>query len=128
MVLRRGDQTCPCQCHWNWSWIDGCFGITNISPTDIDAVIERNGRILVIETKHLNEELPTGQQLLFEQFSRKAGVVVVVLWGNRDMPEYLQVCTGGVWGAMRPTDKDSFRRGVQRWFETAEQLKRGLRG
>jgi hypothetical protein len=45
---------------WDWSILDGCFGDTKISPTDIDGCIERKGRKLFLETKTPGNPIPYG--------------------------------------------------------------------
>lgn len=64
------------------------------SPTDLDGVLfvagqrrivaalERNDNLVVIENKHINEQLPDGQRILFEALCRKG--IPVLLQTCRD--------------------------------------------
>jgi hypothetical protein len=54
------------------------------APMDIDAVIEKHGRILIQEFKPLGVGLPLGQRLTLRAFARKPEVDVWVVWEDPD--------------------------------------------
>ena len=94
---------------WDWKCLAGCFGRSRISPSDFDAVVERNGRFLVIETKHPNTLVDEGQAILLEQASRLPGWWVLVVWG--DCPVVTSIAVVG---------KDDIRTGIGRPATTAD--------
>ncbi len=48
---------------FDWDFLKPVFKGTNIDLMDIDAVVEKNGRILLFETKDPDKEIPLGQQI-----------------------------------------------------------------
>lgn len=52
-----------------------------VAPTDLDFVLERRGRFLVLEFKPAGASLPLGQRLTLKQLVR-AGMDVWVVWGE----------------------------------------------
>ena len=45
---------------WDWSIFNNCFGETTIRMTDVDGMVERKGRFLILETKKPTAEVPPG--------------------------------------------------------------------
>ena len=106
---------------WDWAILDGCFGQTRIRPTDIDGMVERNGNFLFLETKAPGAHLPKGQELSFKRLVKRAGAVVIVVWGEQNKPEQLQVFSPkNPDGKLIDADAELFRRYVQRWYEKAD--------
>jgi hypothetical protein len=50
---------------FDWDFLVPAFRGTRITPMDIDAIIERNGQFLIIETKSPGKTVPVGQQITF---------------------------------------------------------------
>jgi len=46
---------------FDWSFLLPIFKGTKITPMDIDALVERHGRILIFETKQPDKDVPSGQ-------------------------------------------------------------------
>lgn len=59
---------------------DRCFG-GKIEMSDIDGVVERNGYFLFMEWKKPPGNLSTGQRIMLEKLSSKAGVTCIVVSG-----------------------------------------------
>lgn len=78
---------------WDWACLDGCFGNGHIKPTDIDGLVERNGKFLVIETKLPNAEIKKGQEILFQKMVETGLFNVVIVWGRPGMPETIILMT-----------------------------------
>lgn len=78
---------------WDWSILRGCFGSTRISPTDIDGFVERNGRFLVIEAKKPDADLTQGQRIAFEALQQTGLFWIVIVWGEKDKPERMELWT-----------------------------------
>lgn len=76
---------------WDWSILDGCFGTTEIKPTDIDGFVERYGNFLVLETKKQGVEIKTGQMITFNELTKTGKFTVIVIWGDKDAPTEMQV-------------------------------------
>lgn len=111
---------------WDWAILDGCFGITNIRPTDIDGFVERNGEFLMLETKQPRVPIPLGQQRTHQAWVKKGGTVIII-WGLKDTPEKIQMFSpyhpfpdGKVW---EQADIDILRKRVKNWYEWAERQK-----
>lgn len=106
---------------WDWGILRGCFGTTNIEPTDIDGLVERNGHFLVIETKRPGVMVPLGQDIMFRSFVKACGAVVIVVWGERNSPAALRV-----YSTQHPDGRNEDNAGIERlrllvtrWFEKA---------
>ena len=56
----------------------------NFVPSNIDGIVERNGKFLVMEWKRPNEKVSIGQQILLKALSSKPGFTCVVINGNTD--------------------------------------------
>jgi hypothetical protein len=109
---------------WDWAILDGCFGETRIKPTDIDGCVERNGNLLILETKQPGAQIPKGQEITFQAFVRRAGAVVMVIWGEQNKPEQLKVFSRKYPnGKVIDADGEKFRRLVKIWYEHADQNK-----
>lgn len=48
---------------FHWDFIRPAFKGTKIEPMDYDAVVERNGHRLIMETKESGKSIPIGQQI-----------------------------------------------------------------
>lgn len=75
---------------WDWAPFRQCFEGTNICLSDLDGAVERNGHILIIETKYPNTPVPRGQAIMFRALAEKPGVTVMIVWGKKNEPERLQ--------------------------------------
>jgi hypothetical protein len=107
---------------WDWAILDGCFGETKIKPTDIDGFVERNGKFLVLETKQPNvQRVPQGQELTFKALVKRAGAVVIVIFGEQNKPERLKVYSSMYPDGFDVEDPDGqhLRDYVKVWFKRA---------
>jgi hypothetical protein len=105
---------------WDWAVLDGCFGNTNISPSDVDGEVERNGHFLVLEAKGPRAFVTQGQQIKFNRHAQR-GDTVMVIWGEPGKPERLQIWRPyeGV-QKLIPCTLEMFRIAVSHWFEWAD--------
>jgi hypothetical protein len=123
-VTKRGDirsRTAEENAHWDWSWLNGSFGHTKISPSDIDALVERQGRFLIFETKSLGDNPSEGQWILLKTLARLPDFTVYVLWGKRSWPERMQRIYGTRLGPVESASREKVQEEVARWFEWAEE-------
>jgi hypothetical protein len=102
---------------WDWGFLDECFQPTRIKVTDIDGLIERNGRFLVIETKLPNVDIPKGQAILFNALVKTGYFHVLIIWGKRNQPEHRMF-----WGYSRkiPTSTENVIELVRMWFQLVD--------
>lgn len=105
---------------WDWAILEGCFGKTRISLSDLDGAAERNGELLIIETKLPNVDVPLGQHIMFQNLCAKNKATVIVVWGKRNTPEKLRVYHAGEMHPDKECTLDTLRKYVARWFEWAD--------
>ncbi len=68
----------------DWGQVLG-EGVTNKYPSDIDGILERNGKFLVLEWKHSSvTELPKGQEILLKRLAGLPDFEVFVIYGSYD--------------------------------------------
>ena len=101
---------------WDWGILDGCFGQTRIAPTDIDGLVERNGKFLVIEAKGLTTDLKLGQRITLEALWRTGLFTIIIIWGETDKPQRLELWNEQGKSDPYDADLDELRRVVTEWF------------
>lgn len=68
---------------WDWGFLDICFGSTGIKVSDLDGIVERYGRFLVIETKlQIGTIIPEGQRITLEALVDTGLTTVIILRGR----------------------------------------------
>lgn len=106
---------------WQWDKVlGGCFGKTNISPSDLDGIVERNGKFLVLEAKSPRGTMSIGQKRLLHALGRLEEFTVVIVWGEKHDVEKMQVITKDGMRFYRKATVDDFRRVVKCWYEFAD--------
>lgn len=102
---------------WDWKILKGCFGNTNIEPTDVDGFIERKGSFLLIETKLPNNPVTQGQKITYDSLIKIPKFFVLIVWGKKDRPEEAQF-----WDKRKiKVNLEKFRELVKRWFKYADE-------
>lgn len=102
---------------WDWAILDGCF-TGKMRPTDIDGLIERNGKFLLLEAKSPGVAIGYGQQRTYDALLRN-NFTIIIIWGKPQQPERIRVSTmhnGKVVTHERAADADVLRDVVKRWF------------
>jgi len=105
---------------WDWGILDGCFGDTKIKPTDIDGVIERNGKFLFIETKSPGASVPVGQEIMFLHLV-EMDASVLVIWGEKDTPQEMYFRSQRGCRRYPNASIEELRHLVKRWFSWADK-------
>lgn len=105
---------------WDWRWLSGAL-TDGVSVADIDAVIERGGSFLFIETKALGVVIERGQLLLLQRLARNPRHTVVILRGQLDEPEWMEIV--GQHGRV-PTSRDEFWTFVANWWTSVTRLEK----
>lgn len=108
---------------WDWACLDGCFGQTRIAVSDMDGYIERNGKLLMLETKQAGVTIPLGQKIAFQNLARTGIVTTFVVWGASGRPEQVQAFYSErpLGSAVVTCDMDKLRRLVSTWYQEASQ-------
>lgn len=104
---------------WDWGFLDNCFFPTKIKITDIDGMVERNGKFLMIETKQPGVTIPVGQRIMFDKWIA-AGNSCLIIWGKQGIPPYkimYQTPTGTV--EVSDVDDTFIQFIVKWWFSIA---------
>ena len=109
---------------FDWSWTKGCFGETNISPTDFDGVVERHGNFLIFETKDVGVTVPQGQLRALKALWQRGGITLLFVYGKMK----LERCTYIL--AKKPNRKymlkgnligvEEARNFVKKWYKYAD--------
>jgi len=103
---------------WSYSYFDQAFQPTRISFGDLDAVVERNGQFLVLETKGEGVPVPRGQERMFNSMVGLGCFTVLVLWGKP--PCEVTACR--IWPGIKfNTDKDAVFEFIKEWRRIVEE-------
>jgi hypothetical protein len=107
---------------WDWGCLDTCFD-NGIKVSDLDGIVERRGRFLVLETKSSGVTIPTGQQRMFNAMASSGLFCIMVIWGEPGKPERVRITTHNgtrVVSVEKPTDLAGLREMVERWYRFAD--------
>lgn len=115
------DPAAFCAGLWDWSILDGCFGNTKIKPTDVDGMVERNGKFLVFETKAIGAHIPQGQKITLRSLVKTGAFTVIIVWGNTNQPVKAMLYTRQKEIEYDPCSLDKFREIVSKWFSYANK-------
>ena len=93
-----------------------------IAFTDIDGVVEVNGRFLYLEMKSPGVPIPTGQEILFTRRTMDSISTVYVVNGDAETMECEKVTIyrGGKKDREVEADLDELKRMIGRWCEDSE--------
>lgn len=105
---------------WDWACLDGCFGESKIKPSDVDGRVERNGKILEIETKLPGVTVPMGQEIMIETLVQVYGFTEIIVWGHPGRPEKIELRTPHTTRVYENTSLDKLREIVNKWYEWAD--------
>ncbi len=104
---------------WDWACLAGTMP-GKMTASDIDGIIERRGKFLVIETKSPGVPVPTGQRILLDALADNGAFTVIVVHGQPGKPEQLTVTTSvngeRVMREYNPATLETLRDIVKRWF------------
>ena len=97
---------------WDWSCLDGCFGSSRISPTDIDGIVEVGGRFLLLEAKGAKARVTRGQARMFDALMRTGVFTIFVIYGYPGVPIRAQRWPAAAVSA----DLAAVRKAVSAWY------------
>lgn len=104
---------------WDWSCLDGCFDNPRVSVTDLDGALEKNGYLLILETKKESADLSVGQRIAFRNLCRTGHTSIIVVWGDPQRPVAYQVYHDGHIHDRQPCNSFLLRQLVSRWYRWA---------
>lgn len=118
-----------CEGVFEWGFLDSCWSPTRIRVSDVDGKVERNGYFLIFEGKKPGQDIPKGQEIMFERESDTGRHTIVVLWGFAGVGqvpavEHMQIYTSGGVVPKHPADNDDVWAFSRRWFEWANGQRR----
>ena len=80
---------------FDWSWSSGATKGTNISPMDLDGIIEKNGNFIIFETKNPGVPVALGQRITLTRLYENLNTTVVIIQG-KIIPEMIKtMCQDG---------------------------------
>ena len=91
-----------------------------IAFTDLDAVTEIGGNLLLLEWKD-HAELKRGQRILYERMTRVCPAAVLVVEGDAEQMTVVRIRTvwQGIISPPEPANLDRLRRDIQAWAQWA---------
>ena len=115
---------------FHWDFLLPAFVGTKITPTDIDAVIERNGSCLFFETKQKNADIKLGQTITFNTLLHQGRGLNFLIFLQAKRPE--EIVGWELWNlgkheiikkVYHEGDANDLLQWVDRWFRWASCLK-----
>jgi len=103
-------------------WFADCFP-GKISFSDMDHIVERNGRALVVEWKGPKGQLGKGQEIMWAKLTRGTMLTTIVVNGDpktMDISSY-QVCWNGKWSTPHESGLVDLHERIKSWADWAEQ-------
>ena len=93
-----------------------------IGMSDVDGIVEINGRFLIVEWKSFSGDIPMGQRIMFERLTQidKAITVLVVVGDPQLMTvsSYRKIWDGELFPAVM-TNLDGLKRKIKAWADLA---------
>ena len=113
---------------FDWDFLLSVFEGTNIQPMDIDAIIERKGKILIFETKDNGKDIPLGQRILLEQIIKigRGKIHLIIIYGKTPeaitgMDEWYYSQNGVSKSGIRVVKAREVLARVSKWFSWANK-------
>jgi len=105
---------------WDWGVLNGCFGQSNIKPTDVDGLVEHRGHFLMLEAKNNGVPIPKGQSILHDAWLAQRNSLIVV-YGEPGNPSKLEYYPFGRKTAhvAEPANIETLRKAVSHWYRKA---------
>jgi len=113
---------------FDWDFLEPAFAGTLIMPMDIDAVVERRGKVLIFETKDVGVDIPLGQKITLETLLRigRGSIYLMIIYGKtpntiEGLDEWGCGYKGGgiVYKGYQECDADFVLKRVSAWFAWA---------
>ena len=105
---------------WDWGFLRNHLG-GSIQVSDLDGIVERHGKFLVLEAKRPGISIPVGQRLMFEAMANTGIFTVIIIWGETNAPVRMEVWDMQGKLLVNPATIESIQEEVQRWYIAACQ-------
>lgn len=96
-----------------------------IAPSNVDGILERHGKFLVLEWKRDNEDLSMGQTILLTALARQPNFTVILVYGHSaggdtEIREFYKLNQDG---SMTLSGKsvEEFKKKYKAWFDLASK-------
>ena len=116
---------------------DGCFNIKkrlkfwvfskcfpgNINFSDVDGIVEIDGKALMLEWKSDDIDLPKGQRIMYTRLTRDERLTVMILCGNAETMEvsHLGYFFAGKYSCPAQSTTEQAREWISSWVEYAKK-------
>lgn len=113
------------ECRLKFEVFSDCFpGRINFS--DVDGIVEMNGKALMVEWKFDCLSIPRGQQIMFENMTRGGDISVICVSGDASKMEVRAICayTKGKFWPWHPANMDRLKIQIRRWVLNAQRKDR----
>lgn len=109
------------ECHPKAEWFASCFP-GKISFSDMDRIVERNGRALVMEWKGAGGALTQGQEIMWAKLTRGTMLTAVAVNGDPKTMEVsaYRICWNGKWEAWVSCGITDLYERIKAWATWAE--------
>jgi hypothetical protein len=92
-------------------------------PSNLDMIIERNGKFLVAEWKREKETMPFGQELLLKRLAANNFIVLVIVGDNgTNVSSFSKVKESGDWIVLGRSIEE-LKDFIKGWYEWASAFK-----
>ena len=116
---------------FHWAFLKGAFRDTKIMPMDWDAVVERNGHFLILETKHPGVVVPDGQLRALERAVCLPKSMSILILEGKKLGDFVSMTLlrlgpdGQIIRLATPVrDQHEVWRQAARWYDWADGSKR----
>lgn len=90
---------------------------------DIDAIVEINGKGLLLEWKSHAGALPMGQKIMYTRLTKDHLLSVICVHGNAENMEIHHVAFvfGGKWHDWKPSSMEQLKDSIKKWVTWAQK-------
>lgn len=106
---------------WDWACLDGCFGEAKIKPKQIDGLVERNSRFLLLETFSPEIKLPYREDVIFRRLIQTGLFTVIIVWGENNNANKIELRTSREIKHYENANNNTLWNIVTQWFEFANK-------
>lgn len=109
------------ECHPKTEWFASCFP-GKISFSDMDRIVERHGRALVLEWKGPGGNLARAQEIMWDRLTRGTVITTIVVNGDPKTMEVssYKICWNGKWQEWCESGLIDLRERIKAWADWAE--------
>lgn len=109
---------------WDWTFLNAAFYPTKIRVSDIDGIVERNGKFLFIETKRPNEKIGEGQNILHNRLVETGVFCILIIIGDPNKPiSYTLTTSQAILKYDSPiANLEHLTSVVKKWFDWANNI------